>query len=172
VAEIRASAQRAVAHLAREVELVGDGPDRRAWEAAAVRLSRAAASRPFDRWIRLAEAHGAINAIGRYGAADRFEDLERWGRRLVALAEDPVFAGDREIRLDEARGAFNAILRYGEHGRTEARKSWFIRLAAVARAFPSDRDVQDAAGDAGVTSIQQRAAGWPHGAPDAPPAGG
>ncbi|NBC31115.1 MAG: hypothetical protein GVY13_00385, partial [Alphaproteobacteria bacterium] len=110
------------------------------WEVALTHLRSLAERRPFDREIRLRAAMGAVNAIHRYGEHGRFEDLERWGGRLIATAE--AFPADRELRVEEAVGAVNAISRCGEHGRFEDLERWGGRLIATAEAFPADREIR------------------------------
>ena len=87
---------------------------------------------------------GAVNAISRYGSAGRFDDLERWGGRLIRLAEAPAFAADREIRLREAMGAVNAISDYGNAGRFDDLERWGGRLIRLAEApaFAADREIR------------------------------
>ncbi len=82
--------------------------------------------------MRIEEAKGAVNAIGRYGTAQRFADLGRWGARLIALAEDPRFVADWEVRVHEAMGARNAIIRYGEAQRFDDVERWGARIVALA----------------------------------------
>jgi hypothetical protein len=107
-------------------------------------LADLADTRPFDRDIRLCEAEGGVGAILRYGEARDFAALERWGARLIALAEDPQFRDDHDIRLQEAKGAFNAIHRYGEARDFAALERWGARLIALAEhpAFRNDHDIR------------------------------
>lgn len=75
-----------------------------------------------DHDIGLKEAMAAVNAVKGYGQAGvagqngAFEALERWGKRLEALVEMPVFANDPAVRLHEVMAAVNAIRSYGEAG--------------------------------------------------------
>ena len=107
-------------------------------------LADLADKRPFDPEVRFAEAGGAVNAIARYGEARDFVALERWGARLIALAENPTFRDDHDIRLDEAMGAFNAIEGYGEARDFDALERWGARLIALAEdpEFSKHRDIR------------------------------
>jgi hypothetical protein len=122
-----------------------------------------------DRDIRLQEAISAINAIAHYGAANQFDALERWGVRLVGLSKMPGFRADREIRFREFQGALNAIVLYSKHAPAAgaARSRWFAQASAVARDFPGDPEIQQAAQDLGISYVQQQFKGWPYGPPHA-----
>ena len=111
---------------------------------ALAQLEQIVQRRPADREIRLREAMGAVNAMVHYGSAGRFDDLERWGGRLIRLAEAPAFAADREIRLREASGAFHAISHYGSAGRFDDLERWGGRLIRLAEApaFAADREIR------------------------------
>jgi hypothetical protein len=67
-----------------------------------------------------------------YGSAQRFDDMEAWGQRLVALAEDERFADNQEIRLYEAKGSFTAMTYYGSAQRFDELEAWGQRLVALA----------------------------------------
>ena len=107
-------------------------------------LADLADQRPFDLEVRLHEAMGAVSATSRYGEAREFVALERWGARLVALAESPAFRDDHDIRLREAMGAVNAINHYGEARDFVALEQWGARLIALAEspAFRDDHDIR------------------------------
>jgi hypothetical protein len=122
-----------------------------------------------DREIRLQEVISAINAIAYYGAARKFDVLERWGERLTALCRTPRFRDDREIRLREFQAAANAIVLYSKHAPAAgaARSRWFAQASAVARDFPADLEIQQAAPDLGISYVQQQIKGWPYGRPRA-----
>lgn len=132
-------------------------------------LADLADKRPFDHDIRRSEAMGAASAIHRYGEARDFVALERWGGRLIALAENPAFRDDHDIRLHEAEGAVNAINHYGNTNASfePKRRAWWLTLANVAPEFPAHAGIQNAANLYGLTFGAQAAKGWPYGAPSA-----
>ena len=111
-------------------------------------------------------AKGAFNAMTGYGEAQDFIALERWGARLISLAENPALRDDPDIRLHEAMGAVNAILGYG-NADTPKRRAWWLRLADVAREFPAYAGIQNLADRYDLTFGAQAAKGWPYGAPRA-----
>ncbi|MDR2863082.1 MAG: hypothetical protein LBV54_04295 [Puniceicoccales bacterium] len=83
-------------------------------------------------------AKGAVNAIAYDGAAQRFEDLEKWGDVLkstanMVSAEVPQYA---EIQLELAKGAFNAINDYGTAQRFEDLAKWGDVLKGAAKCIP------------------------------------
>jgi hypothetical protein len=102
-----------------------------------------------------------------YGDARDFVALERWGARLIALAENPASRDDHDIRFWEAEGAANAIFDYGSADMSfeSKRHAWLLRLANVAREFPGHAGIQDAANKYDLTFGAQAAKGWPYGAP-------
>jgi hypothetical protein len=136
------------------------------WSARLIALAENPAFRD-DHDIRLREAMGAFDAIGRYGEAGDFVALERWGARLIALAENPAFRDDPDVRLREAMGAANAINHYGRADLSfeSKRHAWWLRLANVAREFPGHAGIQDIASHFDLTFGAQAAKRWPYGAP-------
>ncbi|WP_306549468.1 hypothetical protein, partial [Desulfobulbus sp.] len=95
------------------------------------------------------------------GSAQRFDELEAWGQRLVALAEDERFADNQEIRLGEAQGSVNALINYKKQGDDshEEYHFWLNRLARVALEFPGNAIIQKRAKDFHVSWGDQRIAG-------------
>jgi hypothetical protein len=67
-----------------------------------------------------------------YGRTGRFEDLERWSARLIALVDNPDFENDRAIRRLEAQGAVNATYHYGEASRFDDMERFGKRLVKLA----------------------------------------
>jgi hypothetical protein len=126
------------------------------------KLLDSVAKRPFDAAVRVSEAKGAVNALGAYGEARRFEDLERWGARLIALAEIKPFANDPAIRICEAYGATNAINSYGETERFEDLERWGARLLALVetRPFADDPAVRLAEARSAVNAIKAYGKAW------------
>ena len=82
--------------------------------------------------------------VGVVGQAQDFVALERWGTRLIAIAENPAFRDDHDIRLQEAKGAVNAISVYGEPRDFVALERLGARLIALAEnpAFSDNPDIQ------------------------------
>ena len=112
--------------------------------------------------LRTLDSRSTIS-LNSYGSEQRWEDLERWGKRIIALAATPAFQEDREIRLEEAHTASNAILNPVKGGSqtSGAWHTWFDRLALVARDSPSNPEIQNIAAQAGVSYAAQFAPGWP-----------
>ena len=109
---------------------------------------------------------GAVGAILRYGEARDLVALERWGTRLIALAENPAFRNDQKsdfsrpwVRLTRS------LLRKGRHVIRVRRHAWWLRLANVSRDFPGNAEIQKIASDFDLTFAAQAAKGWPYGAP-------
>jgi len=94
-------------------------------------LAAIALTRPFDPAIRRQEARGAVNAITHFGGALQWGELERWGKRLISIAEDVRFAADPAIRVCEAIGAVNALSNYGRAQRWDDFQRWSDRLIAL-----------------------------------------
>ena len=114
------------------VDEVREATTPRDLEVALAALVSVTDARPFDPAIRLYEASGVVSAINVYGDAQRWNDLERWGKRLIALAEDERFSADPAIRLEEAMSAINAISVYGWAQRWNDLERWGERLIALA----------------------------------------
>ena len=112
----------------------------KAFEAALEKLCSLSARRPFDPFIRLCEAMAAGNAVNAYGTAGRWDDLERWGKRLTDLADAETFSADPAIRLREAMAAVNAVDVYGTAGRWDDLERWGKRLTDLADAEPFRAD--------------------------------
>ena len=74
-----------------------------------------------------------------YGEVRRWEDLERWGQRLTALADCGAFRNE-VFHLREAIGAFNAMKVYGRAESWHDLERWGCRLINlfVAEPFGSD----------------------------------
>ena len=107
-------------------------------------LSEIAAARPFEGYLRLCEAAGAVDAINHYGEAQQFDRLERWGARLIELCESEANRGDREFRILETKGAVAAMHRYGDAQQLDGLERWGVRLIAMceSEAFCGDRDIR------------------------------
>jgi hypothetical protein len=99
------------------------------------------------------------------GITGRFVEVERWGGVLLEVTRDPRFAADRGFRLAEAKGAANAVQAYGAAGDSKALRRWRSALADVARRSPEESEIQEYAGEFGVTYVDQRSRGWPYGPP-------
>ncbi|MCB1602362.1 MAG: hypothetical protein KDI66_20250, partial [Xanthomonadales bacterium] len=87
---------------------------------------------------------GAVNVIAHYGREQDWVALERWGERLLEVAQSPIGREDREIQLPLARGAFNAINHYGSAKDWIALEHWGQRLLEVAQSpiGREDREIQ------------------------------
>ncbi|GHS96847.1 hypothetical protein FACS1894108_02200 [Planctomycetales bacterium] len=102
-----------------------------------------------DRWLRLAK--GAVNAISAYGAAQKWEELEAWGKTLKDVAAR--FADNADIQLELAKGAVSAIYRYGAAQKREGLEAWGKTLKDVAARFADNADIQLALAKGAVNAI-------------------
>jgi hypothetical protein len=83
---------------------------------------------------------GAVSAIGDYGSAQAFAELETWGRCLRELAErHPEHA---QIRNQLARGAVNAIIAYGSAQAFVKLETWGRCLRELAERHPEHAEIQ------------------------------
>ncbi len=89
--------------------------------------------------LELTEAKGAVNAMWSYGQAGRFDDLERWSKRLAAVAV--TFSHNSDVISEAAKGAANAIGHYGAAGRFDDLERWGKRLGAFAASMPDSAAV-------------------------------
>lgn len=108
------------------------------------RLADLADSRPLDPDIRLNEAGSARNAMYLYGSAQEWDALEKWGDRLVSLAENPHWADNVAIQYEAALGAYNAMLHYGEWQQWPQLEQWGKRLINLVEdeRFADDPDMR------------------------------
>ena len=88
--------------------------------------------------IQLALANGAFNAMNRYGSAQQWDELERWGDVLRGLAENEKWRDNGEIQLELAKGAFNAMCGYGTAQQWEQLERWGGRLQHSLSRAPMD----------------------------------
>jgi hypothetical protein len=95
-------------------------------------------------------AIAAVNAVTEYGKAERWEDLERWGDRLVGFAG--AHPESVEIQLELAYAAFNAVTLYSEAVRWEDLERWGDRLVGVAGAHQESVGIQLALASAAVNA--------------------
>jgi hypothetical protein len=64
--------------------------------------------------VKRIEVQAHVNAMRFYGNRRDFENMERLGRDLIGIIEDPRFEGDAEIRLYGVRGDSNSINCYAK----------------------------------------------------------
>ena len=98
-------------------------------------------SRPDDwrEWHRVLPG-AAVNAIAHYGSAQRWDDLEQWGKTLTGVADQ--FPEEKGIQFALATAAFNAIYHYGTAQRWDDLERWGETLTGVAAAFAGDKEIQ------------------------------
>ncbi|UYV37359.1 ATP-binding protein [Rhodobacteraceae bacterium D3-12] len=119
-------------------------------------LERLAKVRMLEYETQLCLAKAYVNKISSCGEAQRFEDLERWGARLLALAEDAAWKAGQPIQLQLAMASVNAINSYGKAQRFEDLERWHARLLALAEdtAWKADHPIQLQFAMASVNAIR------------------
>ena len=90
---------------------------------------------------------GAVNAILHYGEPQDFGALERWGERLLTLAQDPAWQKDQDIQLMLAMGAYNAHLHYPAGHRSDF---WRATLKHCAEQNPHNGEIVERATQANI----------------------
>ncbi|HEX8481714.1 MAG TPA: ATP-binding protein [Allosphingosinicella sp.] len=105
-----------------------------------------------DREIRRIEARGAGNAVGYYGGTTsesargfggQRSAVRRWGRRMLAVLDDPRFAGDTRVAGQVLMGMMNATA-YEGPGDGELLEWWGDRILRVIsdEALMSDKQIR------------------------------
>ncbi|AFO91517.1 hypothetical protein [Phaeobacter inhibens] len=113
-------------------------------------------SADFDKLLSLHSTHLALAPEGRnlvlsvfklfvdaayiFGSETAFDALERWGARLVSLAETAPWQHDQEIQLRLAMAAVNAMNPYGAAQKFEDLERWGARLVSLAETAPWQHD--------------------------------
>ena len=97
----------------------------------ALELADIAAGRPFDLEFGRIEARAMSDAIDRAGRSLDLFALEQFGRRLIAIADNPLYNEDTAIREAEATAAANATQAYRIAGDLVGLDRWTERLVAL-----------------------------------------
>ncbi len=118
-----------------------------------LRLADRACEVEADQWDRLAyrlawgstenctaAAKAAVNAIGAYGKAMRFIELERWGTALRLSVDHSRHK--RDVNLSLVQAAVNAVNAYGNAGWFDSLEQWAETGRHVAEDYSNDREIQ------------------------------